>query len=154
MNTLGKQFLDILARKMPTAFEKAGSAMADMIADQMEENTYNGRAFGSDPYKNTYHPQSVSDRKRLGLQTGTVTLRRTSKRIETTRVVKIKGQGASIDFAEGGKIFKEHHEGKALMRPFNRDVPMRSIFPRSHASVPENILHDTRLFLTEELSAK
>lgn len=151
MTTLGKQFLDILARKMPTAFEKAGSAMADMIADQMEENTYNGRAFGNDPYKNEYHPQSVFDRKRLGLQTGTVTLRRTSKRIETTRVVKIKGQGASIDFAQGGKIFKYHHDGIEYNNGTNK---IRSIFPKSHASVPENILHDTRLFLTEELSAK
>jgi hypothetical protein len=152
MNTLGRQFLDIVSAKMPVAFEKAGQAMGNMIADQMEENTEKGTAFGSDPYVNVYHPQSVFDRKRLGLQTGTVNLRRTSKRIETTRVVKIKGTGASIDFEQGGQIFKEHHMGKALSRPFNRNVPMRSIFPKSHASVPDNIIYDTKIVIAEELS--
>lgn len=152
MTTIGNQLITILNRKMPEAFERAGDAMAKMIADQMEENTERGRAFGSDPYVNVYSPRSVFERGNLGLSTGTVTLRRTNNRIETTRVVKIKGKGASIDFEQGGRIFKEHHMGQAFMRPLNRNVPMRSIFPKSYASVPNDILHDTKLVIAEALS--
>jgi hypothetical protein len=144
MTTLGNQLIALLNRKMPDAFERGGDAMAKMIADQMEENTERGRAFGSDPYNNKYSKRSVNEREQLGLQTGTVVLRRGNHRIETTRVTKIKGQGAFIDFAEGGRIFKEHHMG--------RNVPMRSIFPKSYASVPDDILHDTKLVIAEALS--
>ena len=65
---------------------------------------------------------------------------------------KIKGKGASIDFEQGGRIFKEHHMGQPFMRPLNRNVPMRSIFPKSYASVPDDILHDTKLVIAEALS--
>jgi hypothetical protein len=152
MTTLGNQLIALLNRKMPDAFERGGDAMAKMIADQMEENTERGRAFGSDPYNNKYSKRSVNEREQLGLQTGTVVLRRGNHRIETTRVTKIKGQGAFIDFAEGGRIFKEHHIGQPILFNMGRNVPMRSIFPKSYASVPDDILHDTKLVIAEALS--
>jgi hypothetical protein len=152
MSTIGKQFTAIINPRVERAIEKGAVKMANAITDQMEENSLRGRGFGADPYVNVYHPRSVEDRKRLGLQTGIVELRRVSKRIEDTKVVYTKGDGATIRFMQDGIIFKEHHEGKALSRPFNRNVPMRSIFPKSLESVPTDIIEDTQTYVHEVLS--
>jgi hypothetical protein len=152
MNTIGKQFDDIIKPRVELALERGSKKMADLISDQMQENSQQGHAFKQDPYVNVYHPQSVFERKRLGLQTGIVTLRRVNKRIEDTRVVYTKGTGAVIKFEQDGIIFKEHHMGEALTKPFNRNVPMRSIFPKTRESVPDDIIEDTQIFVQEVLS--
>jgi hypothetical protein len=152
MSTIGKQFKDIITPRVAQALEKGSVRMANDISDQMMENTERGRGFGSDPYVNVYHPRSVENRSRMGLQTGTVNLRRGNNRIEDTKVVYTKGDGAKITFLQGGDIFKEHHLGKPLARPFNRGVPMRSIWPKSKESVPKDIIEDTQTYIHEVLS--
>lgn len=143
MITIAKQFASIIRPRVERAIERGAVTIANAISDQMQENTLRGRGFGADPYVNVYHPQSVEDRKRLGLQTDIVELRRGNKRIEDTKVVYMKGTGnATISFMQDGIIFKEHHEGKPLTRPFNRNVPMRSIFPKSKQSVPADIVDE------------
>jgi hypothetical protein len=151
MTTLADQLMAMLDKRLPKAFEEGGRAMANMIADQMEENTEKGRAFGNDIYVNEYSPRSIAERSALGLQTGTVVLRRGNNRIETTRVDRISGKGASIRFEQGGRIFNEHHTGEALKKPFNRNVPIRSIFPKTHESVPRDIIEDTKIVIAEVL---
>lgn len=151
MTTLADQLMALLDKRLPKAFEEGGKAMANMIADQMEENTEKGRAFGNDIYVNEYSPRSKFERGKMGLPTGTVTLRRGNNRIETTRVSKVKGEGASIRFEQGGSIFKEHHLGQPIKYPLNRNVPMRSIFPKVHESVPRDIIEDTKIVIAEVL---
>jgi len=152
MSTIGKQFANIIKPRMEKAIERGSVKIADMLSDQMQENTERGRGFGADPYVNVYHPQSVENRSRLGLQTGTVNLRRGNNRIEDTKVIYTKGSGTVIKFEQGGGIFKEHHEGRPLSRPFNRGVPMRSIWPKSMESVPQDIVDDAKYFVLEVLS--
>jgi len=152
MSTLGKQFADIITPRVEVAIQRGSDEMAKMIADQMEENSLQGHGFKNDPYVNQYHPQSIEERRRLGLQTGTVTLRRGNNRIEDTKVTYTKGSGSKIEFMQGGTIFKEHHTGEALVRPFNRNVPMRSIFPKTRDSVPDAIIEDAKTAVWEVLS--
>lgn len=151
MITIAKQFASIIRPRIERALERGSVTIANAITDQMEENTLRGRGFGADPYVNVYHPQSVEDRKRLGLQTDIVELRRGNRRIEDTKVVYTKGNGATIRFMQDGIIFKEHHEGKPLTRPFNRNVPMRSIFPKSKESVPDDIVDEGYQMILEVL---
>jgi hypothetical protein len=151
MTTLADQLMNLLAKRMPTAIMKGEVAMANMISDQMEENTENGRAFGDDPYDNVYAPVTVRDRTRLGLSSGNVTLRRTKHRIETTIVSHTKANGASIRFGQGGKIFKEHHIGQSVSAKKTYAMPIRSIFPKSMRSVPEDIVIDTKMIVAEVL---
>jgi hypothetical protein len=154
MNTLADQLMDILSPRLDKAMELGSKRMAGWISDQMQENTYQGHGFGQDPYDNDYRPQSVYERNRLGLSTGVVTLRRGNNRIENTKIEYTQGTGATIEFVEGGQIFKEHHLGEALTAPFNRNVPMRSIFPKSKDSVPNDIVEDTQTYVWEVLSGR
>lgn len=151
MTTLADQLMSLIAQRMPQAIMRGEIEMANMIADQMEENTENGRAFGDDPYDNIYAPMTVRERSRLGLSTGNVTLRKTNHRIETTMVSHGKANGATIRFGEGGKIFKEHHIGQTVTAKASYAIPIRSIFPKSIASVPEDIVIDTKMIIAEVL---
>jgi hypothetical protein len=152
MTTLADQLSAILDKRIPVAFEKGEVAMANMLSDQMEENTEKGIAFGSDPYDSVYRPLTVELRSAKGLQTGRVTLRETNHRIETTQVKSSKGQGATIRFAQGGKIFKEHHLGQTVGTKTSKELPIRSIWPKSHESVPKDIVIDTMTVVAEVLS--
>lgn len=152
MTTLADQLSALLAKRIPEAFAKGEKAMANMLSDQMEENTDKGVAFGTDQYDSTYAPITVSLRSAKGLPTGRVTLRESRHRIETTQVSHSKSRGATIRFREGGKIFKEHHLGQTVNTGSPKSLPVRSIWPKSHQSVPKDIVEDTMLIVGEVLS--
>jgi hypothetical protein len=151
MTTLADQLSAILNARIPDALAKGETEMAKMLADQMEENTEQGRAFGNDPYDPTYAPITVSLRTQKGLSSGRVTLREGRHRIETTQVSHTKGRGATIRFAEGGNIFKEHHLGQTVGVKPSGSIPIRSIWPKSYESVPRDIIEDTMIVVKEVL---
>jgi hypothetical protein len=151
MTTLAEQLSAILNARVPDALAKGETEMAKMLADQMEENTEQGRAFGNDPYDPVYAPITVALRTQKGLSSGRVTLREGRHRIETTQVQHTKGSGATIRFGEGGNIFKEHHLGQTVGVKPSRSIPIRSIWPKSYESVPRDIIEDTMIVVKEVL---
>ncbi len=146
MNTLGKQFADIIKPRVEVAIQRGSDKIANAIDVQMKNNSLQGHGFKTDLYDNQYATSTIKERKRLGLQTGTVTLRRTNRRIEKTNVEYQKGTGTVIEFIEGGTIFKYHHTGEA------RGGKIRSIFPQAPESVPDAIIEDAKTVVWEVLS--
>ena len=139
-----------LNEKLAMLNQTATPQIADKIAEQMKVNTATGKAFGNDRYDNTYQGAGVASksgksqnsgyaRKRelAGVPTSPVSMRFKSNRIENTRI-ETTGTGSTISFADGkaGEIFKYHHDGIDYRRVGNR---MRSIFPKSDQSVPQEI---------------
>lgn len=126
-----------LNEKLAMLNQTATPQIADKIAEQMKQNSATGKAFGNDRYDDQYADSYKKVRQRKGLGTSPVTLRATSKRIENTRI-ETTGSGSTISFADGkaGEIFKYHHDGIDYRRVGNR---MRSIFPKSDQSVPQEI---------------
>ena len=126
-----------LNEKLAMLNQTATPQIADKIAEQMKQNSNTGKAFGNDRYDDQYADSYKKVRQRKGLGTSPVTLRATSKRIENTRI-ETTGTGSTISFADGkaGEIFKYHHDGIDYRKVGNR---MRSIFPKSDQSVPQEI---------------
>ena len=126
-----------LNEKLALLNQTATPQIADKIAEQMKQNSNTGKAFGNDRYDDKYVDSYKKVRKRKGLGTSPVTLRATSKRIENTKI-ETTGTGSTISFADGkaGEIFKYHHDGIDYRRVGNR---MRSIFPKTDQSVPQEI---------------
>jgi hypothetical protein len=153
MNTIGKQFDDIIKPRVELALERGSEKIANAIDVQMKDNTLQGRGFKTDEYNNTYATSTKAERTRLGLQTDTVTLRRKNHRIEKTKVTYTKGTGSVIEFIEGGgnkissaTLFHYHHTGRA------KGGKVRSIFPKSFESVPDNIIKLGKNAVQEVLS--
>lgn len=138
MLDLSTQFRAIIKPRIDLINKKVSGTLAEFISDDMNENSARGTAFGNDEFQNSYSERSVNDRTSMGLQSHTVELRRGNNRIENTKIITT-GKGSTISFIEGGKIFKEHHTGEALLAPFDRTVPVRSIFPKKLESVPKSI---------------
>jgi hypothetical protein len=151
MTTLADQLSAILNSRIPDALAKGEVAMAEMLSEQMKDNSARGYGFGNDPYDNTYSRRSKSERSKMGLQIGTVELRRGNNRIETTKVEPSRGRGATIRFGEGGNIFKEHHLGQTISTKPSGRLPIRSIWPKSYESVPRDIIEDTMIVVKEVL---
>lgn len=123
--------------KLATLNQIATPQIADKIAEQMKQNTATGRAFGNDRYNDQYVDSYKKVRSRAGVGTSPVTMRFKSKRIEQTRI-ETSGTGSTISFADGkaGEIFKYHHDGIDYKKVGTR---VRSIFPKSDQSVPQEI---------------
>ena len=147
VDNLSKQLLDSLKPRLAKMNTDVAPVVAEDIRTRALENTNNGRAFGNDPYKKTYAPQTVKERKRGGYQTSHVDFRRKEKRIERMRVKKPINDhtGAEIGWndASNGKLFNLHHKGEGKQ-------PIRRIFPESPSSLPNDV-HDNARNLIGEL---
>lgn len=123
--------------KLATLNQIATPQIADKIDQQMKDNTATGKAFGNDRYDNQYVESYKKVRSRAGVGTSPVTMRFKSKRIEQTNI-ETTGTGSTISFADdkAGVIFKYHHDGIDYKRVKER---VRSIFPKSDQSVPQEI---------------
>jgi len=150
MRNLGDQFNDIIQERLKGLNKNVADDIATLIMDDMLENTEAGRAFGNDPYDNEYSERSVRERRAQGLQTETVELRRGNNRIETVNS-RATNKGATISFTQGGRIFKTHHDG--LYSGQNR-MPVRSIFPKTPESVPDDIHENAYELVREWLRGK
>lgn len=150
MDSIGKQFMNIIKPRIDKLNKEAAQEVAILIMDDMLENTESGRAFGNDPYENEYSERSVREREDMGLQSDTVVLRRGNNRIETVNS-KSDRTGATIGFQRGGKIFKIHHTGDYVGQ--NR-MPVRSIFPKSFESVPDDIHENAYEIVRETLRGR
>jgi len=140
---LGTQLKAILEPRIAKVNEAVSGRIAEDINTRMKENTEDGRAFGNDAYVNTYNARYAASR---GKAITPVTLRDQKKRIERYAVSTSKS-GAVIELKEDrqmGVIFGYHHTGKA------RGGKVRSIFPKTVASVPEDI-RDLAVQLTGEV---
>lgn len=150
MDSMAKQFSDIIEPRMKTLNRTAGELVAIEIATQMLENTEAGRGFGNDPYQKEYSQRSKRERRKLNLQTSHADLRRKNKRIETVNTSS-NDKETNIKFSSGGRIFKLHHEGLYDGRV---KMPERSIFPKSPESVPESIFKKAAVYIAEALRGK
>ena len=123
--------------KLATLNQIATPQIADKIAEQMKQNSATGKAFGNDRYDDQYVDSYKKVRSRAGVGTSPVSMRFKSKRIENTRI-ETSGTGSTISFADGkaGEIFKYHHDGIDYKKIGTR---VRSIFPKSDQSVPQEI---------------
>lgn len=134
MQGLGDQLGVILARKEKNLKQVAEQA-AKEIAEKVTEQSREGRGFGSDQYDNEYSERYANRRK--GGALSPVTLRDRATDIEDTTVT-LGGPGeAQIRFAndEFARIARYHHEGRA-----GNSNKVRSIFPKTPESVPDDIL--------------
>lgn len=150
MKDIGQQFRDIIEPRLARIDSDVATPMAEQINDRMKENTSKGSAFGSDPYDAKYSRRRKAQREALGLQVSHVDLRGVNRRIETAQVNTVgHGQpGVQISFARGGSIFKEHHTGTGPGKK------VRSIFPKTEESVPDDIKDQAKTTLTEVLSGR
>jgi hypothetical protein len=140
---LGTQLKAILEPRIAKVNEAVSGRIAEDINIRMKENTEDGRGFGNDIYINEYNAKYAA---RRGKKISPVTLRDQKKRIERYAVTTSKS-GAVIELKEDRDmaiIFGYHHTGNA------RGRKVRSIFPKTVASVPEDI-RDLAVQLTAEV---
>ena len=145
--SLAQQFSEHIRPITNKLSEKVSEDVAVILDKQMKENTQEGRAFGADPYDNSYSTSHRNARRKRGLQTGRVDLRYTQRRIEKTRIETTSGKQAkaTIRFADGGDIFKLHHDGTA------KGNKIRSIWPKSPESIPDHITQQVKQIVGEVL---
>jgi hypothetical protein len=154
--TLGMQFGVLMKERIATLAVKAGYPIAEDIAQRMKENTKAGKGFEGqgavDLYDNKYTPKYARQRQRTGLQTEVVTLRTRGLRIERTTAPQREGNDtAVIGIVDGGTIFKYHQDGITYKNGLQR---VRTIFPRSWASVPVDIVDRFKTLIVEVLSGR
>lgn len=150
MKDMGDQFMDIIGPRLQSMQPKVGPVAAEMIDARMKVNTEQGRGFSNDPYDSTYSPDHARKRRKRGLQTAKVDLRYTQRRIERTVIRNVGGNepGTRIEFAEGGHIFKWHHDGTA------KGEKTRSIWPKSPMSIPRDLRNNIKTELHKVLSGQ
>ncbi len=149
---MGAQFEEIIKPRMAKVNKEVAPGVASAIAEQMKRNSQAGTAFGNDEYESSYKSDSHKARRRkIGLQTQTVTMRMDSRRIEKTKVEKVGGgkRGAIVAFEdpEAGVIFNYHHKGTTYGHT-------RSLFPKSVNSIPDKIKADAMKNVAEVLRGK
>lgn len=147
---LYEQFDDIIRPRLNRVNNEAAKPVAEAVDKQMKENTEAGRGFGDDQYDSQYSESHVKERKRLGYQTGNVDLRMGNRRIENTEVSQVGGErpGVKIRFNQGGRIFGYHHTGDA------KGGKVRSIFPKTPESVPDDIYNMAKRIVGEVLKGQ
>jgi hypothetical protein len=134
MDRMFVQFDKIMKPRI-ARLNEAAVRVADEIEDLAKKNSESGRGFGNDRYDKKYSTEYAKRRKSKGFQVEFVDLRRSQKRIETSRVTK-REDGALIDYQSGGRILKYHHDGITYKDATNK---MRSIFPKELKSIPKEV---------------
>lgn len=134
--TIGEQLSRIYYDRLASIGSSLNETAIE-IAERMKENTNANRAFGNDPYNDTYSKRYERWREKNGLKGGKVTLRAKKMRIERTTepasYASPADKGVELGFVEGGEIFRYHHKGTA------KGGKIRSIFPKEMASIPSDI---------------
>ena len=128
---IGTQLMESLAPRIDRLNTTAAPVVAEDIKGKMLVQSNESRGFGNDQFKPTYSPRYVKRREKIGIKPPEkVTLRFKDRAIETA-FVSVNREGAEIAFQDKGDIFLYHHEGMGRN-------PVRSIFPKSNASVPND----------------
>ena len=143
MTDLGTQLVGILKPRLDRVNEAVAERLGQEINVRMQENTLAGRGFGNDAYVNFYNAKYAARKKK---PITPVILRDQKKRIEKFEVTGGKA-GAVIELKQDREmaiIFGYHHTGKAT------GGKVRSIFPKTVASIPEDI-RDLAVQLTAEV---
>jgi hypothetical protein len=152
---MGEQFDALMQKRIGTLVEKAGYPIALEISEAMKQNTKEGHSFVNEQYDTPYQPKYAKARGRKGLQIKNVELRTNNFRIERTtppmNVFSGGTQGAEIGFVDGGRIFKYHQDGVKYKNGLKR---VRTIFPRTWASVPTDIVDRFKKLIVEVLSGR
>lgn len=138
----GDQFLGIMNK----LGKKAPDAMAAFVEDvgvRMKANARAGKSFPGEFYQRNYAKSTAQERRRLGLQISKVDLQRFLKRIDKTAsrrltdgatlyftIGKVKVRGKGRRQLTAGQLMYVHHHGLG-------NLPIRTVFPKSHDSVPK-----------------
>jgi hypothetical protein len=150
--TLGMQFDTLMRKRIDSLVEKAAYPIAEEITELMKRNTKEGHSFLNERYDTPYQLKYARQRQRKGLQATKVELRTRGLRIERTTAPQREGNDtAVIGFVDGGKIFKYHQDGITYKNGLQR---VRTIFPRSWASVPVDIVDRFKTLIVEVLSGR
>jgi hypothetical protein len=153
--TLGAQFDTLMRKRIDSLVEKAAYPIAEEITELMKRNTKEGTSFTGETYDVPYSESYAKTRKRKGLQTSKVEMRSRGLRIEYTTPPQNQfymGKAtAEIGFVNGGNIFKYHQDGIIYKNGIKRT---RTIFPRSWASVPVDIVDRFKTLIVEVLSGR
>ena len=150
--TLGVQFNALMRKRIDSLVVKAAYPIAEEITELMKRNTKEGHSFLNERYDVPYQLKYARNRQRKGLQATKVELRTRNLRIERTTSPQREGNDtAVIGFVDGGKIFKYHQDGITYKNGLQR---VRTIFPRSWASVPVDIVDRFKNLIVEVLSGR
>ena len=144
MTDLGTQLVGILTPRLERVNQAVAERLGQEINTRMQENTLAGRGFGNDAYVNFYNAKYAARKKK---PISPVILRDQKKRIEKFEVSGGKA-GAVIELKQDREmaiIFGYHHTGKAT------GGKVRSIFPKTVASVPEDVRDMARTMTGEVL---
>lgn len=142
---MGEQFSRIIEPRVKSLQQKAGGRVAQIISNKMKQNVEAGKGFGTDEFDSTYSESHARARKKKGFNTSRVNLKMGQRRINQTQV-ETTGEASTISFPDGGDIFKLHHKGTA------KGGKIRSIFPKSPQSIPDEITENVKEIVQGVLS--
>lgn len=145
MTDMGEQFSRIIEPRFKDLQKNAGGRVAQLISNKMKENVEAGKGFGLDQFDSTYSESHAKARRRKGLNSSRVNLKMGQRRINQTRI-ETTGDSSTVSFPDGGDIFKLHHKGTA------KGGKIRSIFPKSPESIPEEITSKVKEIIQGVLS--
>jgi hypothetical protein len=131
---MGDQWAVIIRSRIPKLNAFAAVQVAEVVKDEMLENTLQGRSFGDEVYEPDYSPAYAKRRviSPTFPQLSPVKLRNKDLSLETANVV-FDGRGGMISFVSKGNIFRYHHDGTA------KGKKMRTIFPKRVQNVPQTV---------------
>jgi hypothetical protein len=136
MESLGTQFRNLMDRRFAKVVPDAAVPLTNDIFKQTVEATRIGVMPFSGTgmrYDSPYMKKYAKYRQKVGRQTEMVDLRLKSRHIEQSVRFDTPNY-AEIGFANGGRIFKYHHDGISYK---NGNFRQRTLFPKSWLNVPQ-----------------
>lgn len=150
MDSLGAQFARIFVKRFNKIVPDAAVPLTEQVFERTTEFTRSGKAPFGGRYDEPYRPKYAKVRRKAGKQIEAVDLRFRTQNIQQKRRQDTK-RAAVIGFANGGRIFKYHHEG---VRYRNGDVRQRKLFPTHWRDLPKDMYQEFRKRVVRIMNGK
>lgn len=148
---IDEQFLSIMAKLQPKAYNNAAKALASEVSKEIVVNTDAAKTFPGQTYDPKYRDRTVSERRALGFQVSKVDLKREMRRIAETVVTSESDFCATLRWkpitvrsgVTSGRLWFYHHHGMGTN-------PKREIIPKTHSAIPKGIIIKTKKAFVSE----